>query len=229
MMDWQWVMVSPRNPNNSLRNFCGKILHQLRIMSWAIELAPVSGGGRKAEPEIDRLSNILKTFNEHFGTTFADTDRVMKRLTQDIAPKVAASQEMPEGLTGTVESRPRVTARWMMVCFCSFSSAISFFFARIARSIRPFAWSSKRTMAACSSKHRKTGRYSIGRIPWPHSHGIIFIVGSLHGPWPAAPIAATRNQTRWSLVKRFTVAVLLVTTRLLAQGPVPLVVERSTL
>ena len=43
-----------------------------------------------AEPELDRLSNILKTFNEQFGTLFTDTDRVAKRIRDDIAPKVAA-------------------------------------------------------------------------------------------------------------------------------------------
>jgi type I restriction enzyme R subunit len=53
---------------------------------------PTSGGGRKPEPELDRLSNILKNFNEHFGTLFADGDRVAKRITDDIAPKVAADQ-----------------------------------------------------------------------------------------------------------------------------------------
>lgn len=51
---------------------------------------PVEGGGHKPEPELDRLSNILKTFNEQFGTLFADTDRVAKRIRDDIAPKVAA-------------------------------------------------------------------------------------------------------------------------------------------
>jgi len=40
--------------------------------------------------ELDRLSNILKTFNERFGTLFADTDRVARCLRDDIAPKVAA-------------------------------------------------------------------------------------------------------------------------------------------
>jgi type I restriction enzyme R subunit len=53
---------------------------------------PTSGGGRKPEPELDRLSNILKTFNEHFGTLFTDADRVVKRIKDDIAPKVAADQ-----------------------------------------------------------------------------------------------------------------------------------------
>src|SRR5713226_1615441 len=53
---------------------------------------PTSSGGRKPEPELDRLSNILKTFNEHFGTLFTDSDRVAKRITEDIAPQVATDQ-----------------------------------------------------------------------------------------------------------------------------------------
>jgi hypothetical protein len=62
-----------------------------------------------------------------------------------------------------------------------------------------------------------------------HHHGTILVAGSLQGPWPAAPMAATRNQRRWPLVRPLTVALLLVTTRLAVQGPVPLVVERSML
>ena len=55
-----------------------------------IEPASTNAAGRKGEPEMDRLSNILKTFNEHFGTLFTDADRVAKRIRDDIAPKVAA-------------------------------------------------------------------------------------------------------------------------------------------
>lgn len=55
-----------------------------------IEPVPMEGGGRKKEPELDYLSNILKTFNEQFGTLFTDADRVVKRIREDIAPKVAA-------------------------------------------------------------------------------------------------------------------------------------------
>jgi type I restriction enzyme R subunit len=51
---------------------------------------PVEGGGFKREPELDRLSNILKAFNDHFGTLFTDADRVARRIREDIAPKVAA-------------------------------------------------------------------------------------------------------------------------------------------
>jgi type I restriction enzyme, R subunit len=55
-----------------------------------IQPIPVSGGGRKGEPELDRLSNILNNFNDQFGTLFTDADRVAKRIKDDIAPKVAA-------------------------------------------------------------------------------------------------------------------------------------------
>jgi type I restriction enzyme R subunit len=55
-----------------------------------IEPAPTDAGGHKSEPELDRLSNILKNFNEAFGTLFTDADRVVNRIRQDIAPKVAA-------------------------------------------------------------------------------------------------------------------------------------------
>ncbi|RKH91907.1 type I restriction endonuclease subunit R [Corallococcus sp. AB045] len=67
-------------------------LHKLQLPDdeAVIDPVPVAGGGRKAEPELDRLSNILKSFNEQFGTLFEDADRVARRLREDIAPKVAA-------------------------------------------------------------------------------------------------------------------------------------------
>jgi len=55
-----------------------------------IEPVPTDAHGHKPEPELDRLSNILKTFNDQFSTLFTDADRVAKRIRDDIAPKVAA-------------------------------------------------------------------------------------------------------------------------------------------
>jgi len=55
-----------------------------------IEPVPTDARGHKPEPEMDRLSNILKSFNEQFGTLFTDSDRVAQRIRDDIAPKVAA-------------------------------------------------------------------------------------------------------------------------------------------
>jgi type I restriction enzyme R subunit len=55
-----------------------------------IEPVPMDAGGGRPEPELDRLSNILKSFNERFGTLFTDADRVARRIREDIAPQVAA-------------------------------------------------------------------------------------------------------------------------------------------
>ncbi|MBE0568651.1 MAG: type I restriction endonuclease subunit R [Deltaproteobacteria bacterium] len=52
---------------------------------------PASGGGHKPEPELDRLSNILKTFNDLFGNIpWTDADRVHTLITEEIPTKVAA-------------------------------------------------------------------------------------------------------------------------------------------
>jgi type I restriction enzyme R subunit len=51
---------------------------------------PTVAGGHIPEPEMERLSIILKAFNEQYGTLFTDADRVMQRIGHDIAPKVAA-------------------------------------------------------------------------------------------------------------------------------------------
>jgi type I restriction enzyme R subunit len=65
---------------------------KIALADQEAEIAPVptEAGGHKPEPDLDRLSNILKRFNEQFGTLFADTDRVARRIREDIAPKVAA-------------------------------------------------------------------------------------------------------------------------------------------
>jgi len=64
---------------------------QLADADAEIEPVPMSGGGRKPEPELDRLSNILKAFNELFGNiSWTDTDRVHRLITKEIPAKVAA-------------------------------------------------------------------------------------------------------------------------------------------
>lgn len=57
-----------------------------------IKPIPTDVGGHRPEPELDRLSNILRKFNEQFGTLFADSDRVVKRIRDDIVPQVAADK-----------------------------------------------------------------------------------------------------------------------------------------
>jgi type I restriction enzyme, R subunit len=64
---------------------------QLPDADAEIEPVPTTGGGHKPEPELDRLSNILRTFNDQFGNIdWTDTDRVHKLITEDIPARVSA-------------------------------------------------------------------------------------------------------------------------------------------
>ncbi len=66
---------------------------QLLDADAEIEPVPTTGGGRKSEPELDRLSNILKAFNDQFGNIpWSDADRVHKLITEDIPNRVAADK-----------------------------------------------------------------------------------------------------------------------------------------
>ena len=54
-----------------------------------IEPVPTAGGGGRAELEIDRLSQILKVFNEQFGDiAWEDADRVRQMITETIPSRV---------------------------------------------------------------------------------------------------------------------------------------------
>ena len=71
-----------------------KAILKIALADQEAEIAPIptEGGGRKTAPELDRLSNIIKKFNDTFGTLFLDADMVARRLHDDIAPKVAADK-----------------------------------------------------------------------------------------------------------------------------------------
>ena len=64
---------------------------QLPDSDSEIEPVPTEAGGFKPEPELDRLSNILKTFNDQFGNIrWTDSDRVHRLITEEIPARVAA-------------------------------------------------------------------------------------------------------------------------------------------
>jgi type I restriction enzyme, R subunit len=58
-----------------------------------VEVGPVptTGGGRKPEPELDQLSNIVKTFNDQFGNIdWKDADKIRQVIAEEIPAKVRA-------------------------------------------------------------------------------------------------------------------------------------------
>ncbi len=66
---------------------------RIQLSDADAEIAPVpgTGGGGAAEPELDRLSNILLTFNDQFGNiAWTHEDRVHRLITEEIPARVAA-------------------------------------------------------------------------------------------------------------------------------------------
>ena len=65
---------------------------QLTDQDVEIDPVPTDGGGHKADPELDRLSNIIRGFNDLFGNiTWEDGDRIRQLIATEIPNKVAAN------------------------------------------------------------------------------------------------------------------------------------------
>jgi len=70
---------------------------------------PTSGGGRKPEPELDRLSNIIKAFNDQFGNIdWKDADRIRKVIAEEIPGKVAADKAYQNAMRNSDRSAARL-------------------------------------------------------------------------------------------------------------------------
>jgi type I restriction enzyme R subunit len=82
---------------------------QIPDQNAEIEPAPAAGAGRKPEPELDRLSNILKVFNDQFGNTnWEDRDRVHRLITKDIPAGVAADVAYQNAMRNSDEQNVRI-------------------------------------------------------------------------------------------------------------------------
>ena len=58
-----------------------------------IEPVPTDGGGHQPEPEMDRLSNIVRDFNDRFGSIeWKDQDKIERLISEELPAKVAADQ-----------------------------------------------------------------------------------------------------------------------------------------
>jgi type I restriction enzyme R subunit len=70
------------------------VMHiQLPDQNAEIGPVPTTAGAGKPEPELDRLSAILRTFNDQFGDiSWTDRDRVHRLITEEIPNRVAADE-----------------------------------------------------------------------------------------------------------------------------------------
>jgi type I restriction enzyme, R subunit len=70
---------------------------------------PTSGGGHKPEPELERLSNIIKAFNDHFGNIeWTDGDRVERLIAEEIPAKVAADERYQNAQRNSDKQNARI-------------------------------------------------------------------------------------------------------------------------
>jgi type I restriction enzyme, R subunit len=53
-----------------------------------IDPVPTTGGGRKPQPEMDRLSNIVNEFNQRYAGDYKDPERTLGRINGEIPQKV---------------------------------------------------------------------------------------------------------------------------------------------
>jgi type I restriction enzyme, R subunit len=65
------------------------------VMEQGEDLKPIPTDmrGGTNQPEIDKLSNILQTFNDRYGTQFEDADKV-RQMAENIANDVAKNQRI---------------------------------------------------------------------------------------------------------------------------------------
>lgn len=70
---------------------------------------PTEMRGGVSEPEIDRLSNILQTFNDRYGTEFEDADKV-RQMAENIAADVAKNNELISSIQHSDEQNARITS-----------------------------------------------------------------------------------------------------------------------
>lgn len=70
---------------------------------------PTEMRGGLAETEIDRLSNILQTFNDRYGTEFEDADKV-RQMAENIANDVAKNNELINSIKFSDEQNARITS-----------------------------------------------------------------------------------------------------------------------
>ena len=70
---------------------------------------PTDMRGGTNQPEIDRLSNILQTFNDRYGTQFEDADKV-RQMAENIANDVAKNQELITSIKYSDDQNARITS-----------------------------------------------------------------------------------------------------------------------
>jgi type I restriction enzyme, R subunit len=70
---------------------------------------PVEGGEGLVDPEMERLSDILQTFNEQFGNVeWKDADKIRQVIAEEIPAKVAADRAYQNAMKHSDRQNARI-------------------------------------------------------------------------------------------------------------------------
>ncbi len=74
-----------------------------------IEPAPMADGGYMRQPELERLSNIIREFNDRFGNIeWKDADKIERVITEELPTKVAGDKAYQNAITNSDQQNARI-------------------------------------------------------------------------------------------------------------------------
>ena len=84
---------------------------EIQLADEDAEIEPVStsGGGQKPEPEMERLSNIIREFNDRFGNIkWKDQDKIKKLIAEELPAKVASDRAYQNAMANSDQQNARI-------------------------------------------------------------------------------------------------------------------------
>ena len=70
---------------------------------------PTEGGGQKPEPDMDRLSNIIREFNDRFGNIeWKDQDKIERVIAEELPAKVAGDRAYQNAMANSDQQNARI-------------------------------------------------------------------------------------------------------------------------
>jgi type I restriction enzyme R subunit len=96
-----------------IESYRAEVKETLRIslpdMNAEVGPVPTSGGGHKPEPELEKLSDIIKTFNNQIGNIdWKDVDRIRQVIALEIPAKVALDKAYKNAMRNSDRSAARL-------------------------------------------------------------------------------------------------------------------------
>jgi type I restriction enzyme R subunit len=131
--DAEWEKLSiflnfliPKLPAPREEDFARGILETIDMESYRVEVqasmditladedselgpVPTTGGGRRPEPELDQLSNIIRGFNDLFGNIeWKDADKIRQVIAEEIPDKVATDSAYQNAMKNSDKRTARI-------------------------------------------------------------------------------------------------------------------------